>query len=233
MGSLVFCRSLGRHLTRLSFIGAVPALLLVLTTGTLDLVHAAGPHTAPRVSTDGTQSESVQPLSYEGNLRDVPPVPPWQPGDPVRVIPRRLPQQRDLPQKPLRPQLTHPRHVPLKQRQAQQEIGVFPSIRYAGRLASDPLGTLPQGEAVIIDGAFAQAGVTRWGDYSAMTVDPADDCTFWYTQEYVATDDPTPCRATSRAPRPMRWIGPACLTVNRQRFSALRCRVWPGLTFRH
>ena len=67
-----------------------------------------------------------------------------------------------------------------------------PSIRYAGRLASDPLGTLPQAEAVIIDGAFAQTGVTRWGDYSAMTVDPADDCTFWYTQEYVATDEPTP-----------------------------------------
>jgi hypothetical protein len=64
---------------------------------------------------------------------------------------------------------------------------VFPSIRYAGRLASDPPGTLPQGEVSVIEGTFSQTGPTRWGDYSAMVVDPADDCTFWYTNEYVAT----------------------------------------------
>ncbi|OGW40848.1 MAG: hypothetical protein A2Y97_13865 [Nitrospirae bacterium RBG_13_39_12] len=65
---------------------------------------------------------------------------------------------------------------------------VFPSIRYAGRLVSDPMGTLPQGEATIIDGAFSQKNTNRWGDYSSMNVDPVDDCTFWYTQEYVATN---------------------------------------------
>jgi len=58
-------------------------------------------------------------------------------------------------------------------------------IRYAGRLAADPPGTLPQGEHTIVNGAGSQAGVNRWGDYSAMSVDPADDCTFWYTNEYV------------------------------------------------
>jgi hypothetical protein len=66
---------------------------------------------------------------------------------------------------------------------------VFPSIRYAGRLASDPLGTLPQGEGIIIDGTLSQiggAGPFRWGDYSSMNVDPGDGCTFWYTQQYVA-----------------------------------------------
>ena len=62
---------------------------------------------------------------------------------------------------------------------------VFPSIRYAGREAVDPAGTLPQGEASIIAGAVSQTGSTRWGDYSSMNVDPADDCTFWYTNEYV------------------------------------------------
>lgn len=62
---------------------------------------------------------------------------------------------------------------------------LFPSIRYAGRLAGDPLGTLPQGEHSIIEGSFSQTSSTRWGDYSAMTVDPLDDCSFWYTMSYV------------------------------------------------
>jgi hypothetical protein len=63
----------------------------------------------------------------------------------------------------------------------------FPSIRYAGRLASDPLGTLPQAEASLIAGSGYQTNASRWGDYSALTVDPTDDCTFWYTQEYYTT----------------------------------------------
>ena len=67
----------------------------------------------------------------------------------------------------------------------------YPSIRYAGRLASDNLGTLPQGEATIITGSGSQTShYNRWGDYSMMAVDPTDDCTFWYTQEYyTATSD--------------------------------------------
>ncbi len=61
---------------------------------------------------------------------------------------------------------------------------VYPSIRYAGRLATDPLGTLPQAEVELHAGTVAQSGTNRWGDYSMMSVDPVDDCTFWYTQEY-------------------------------------------------
>jgi len=62
---------------------------------------------------------------------------------------------------------------------------IFPQIRYAGRLAGDPIGTLAQGEAHLIDGTGSQTDtVNRWGDYSDLTVDPVDDCTFWYTQEY-------------------------------------------------
>jgi len=70
-------------------------------------------------------------------------------------------------------------------------MSVFPSIRYARRLASDSLGTLAQGEATMIDGAFSQrwgAGSNRWSDYSSTNVDPVDDCTFRNTHEYVATD---------------------------------------------
>ena len=63
---------------------------------------------------------------------------------------------------------------------------IYPSIRYTARAATDPLGTM-QAESTIIDGAGSQSGnnLARWGDYSAMTVDPTDDCTFWYTTEYL------------------------------------------------
>jgi hypothetical protein len=65
------------------------------------------------------------------------------------------------------------------------ETSVFPGVRYAGRLTTDPLGTLGQGEAVLIAGGGSQTdSASRWGDYSSMNVDPLDDCTFWYTQQY-------------------------------------------------
>src|SRR5437870_7312829 len=66
--------------------------------------------------------------------------------------------------------------------------GIHPEIRYAGRLFTDPLNTLAQAESTLFSGAGSQTGtLTRWGDYSDMTIDPVDDCTFWYTQEYYAT----------------------------------------------
>ncbi len=65
---------------------------------------------------------------------------------------------------------------------------IFPQIRYAGRLATDPINTLSQGENTLFAGTGSQSGTgNRWGDYSALTVDPVDDCTFWYTQEYYQT----------------------------------------------
>lgn len=64
-------------------------------------------------------------------------------------------------------------------------VDVFPGIRYTGRLAGDPLGQLTQGEGTIIDGSGVQRGTnSRWGDYTSMNVDPVDDCTFWYVNEY-------------------------------------------------
>ena len=62
-----------------------------------------------------------------------------------------------------------------------------PSIRYTGRTPTDALGTL-QAENTILTGGGSQNGnLHRWGDYSAMSVDPVDDCTFWYTNEYEKT----------------------------------------------
>ncbi len=69
----------------------------------------------------------------------------------------------------------------------------FPSIAYSGRLAADPLNTLPQSEVQLIAGAGSQLNTCggkpchRWGDYSAMSVDPADDCTFWYVNQYYSS----------------------------------------------
>jgi subtilisin-like proprotein convertase family protein len=63
---------------------------------------------------------------------------------------------------------------------------VFPGIRYTGRLATDPQGTLPQGETTLIDGGGSQTHTaSRWGDYAMMAIDPVDDCTFWFTTEYM------------------------------------------------
>jgi hypothetical protein len=65
---------------------------------------------------------------------------------------------------------------------------MFPSVWYTGRLAGDTLGLMPQGEASIVSGTGSQTGGgNRWGDYTSMVIDPADDCTFWYTNEYVPT----------------------------------------------
>ena len=62
---------------------------------------------------------------------------------------------------------------------------VFPGIRYTGRLSSDPIGQLPQGEAIVINGSGVQTTTnSRWGDYTSTNIDPIDDCTFWYVNQY-------------------------------------------------
>jgi hypothetical protein len=60
----------------------------------------------------------------------------------------------------------------------------FPSIRFTGRLRTE-LRNLMETEASIKVGTGSATGARRWGDYSAMTVDPTDDCTFFYTNEYI------------------------------------------------
>jgi hypothetical protein len=61
---------------------------------------------------------------------------------------------------------------------------VFPSVSFAGRLFSETGGLL-QGEATIFAGLGSQqASGNRWGDYSSLQLDPVDECTFWYVNEY-------------------------------------------------
>jgi subtilisin-like proprotein convertase family protein len=74
-----------------------------------------------------------------------------------------------------------------------------PSMRYAGRLATDPSGGLFQGERTLVAGTGVQTNTgSRWGDYSALNVDPADDCTFWFTSEYYT--------AASQASSSVGWL---------------------------
>ena len=63
----------------------------------------------------------------------------------------------------------------------------YPSIRVTGRNQNDPPGTMTFAEAEIATGAGNQSYNSRWGDYSMMAVDPNDDLTFWYTQQYLPT----------------------------------------------
>jgi len=66
-------------------------------------------------------------------------------------------------------------------------MNLDPSVELVGRVPTDPLGTM-EGPTVAVTGTgVQQSSFHRWGDYSSMAVDPKDDCTFWYTQEYYKT----------------------------------------------
>ncbi|HKS25607.1 MAG TPA: carboxypeptidase regulatory-like domain-containing protein, partial [Thermoanaerobaculia bacterium] len=67
-----------------------------------------------------------------------------------------------------------------------------PALKYAGRLAGDAANSITQTEQLMFQGTGSQSGncgttCERWGDYSAMTLDP-NGCTFWYTNEYYAAN---------------------------------------------
>jgi hypothetical protein len=68
---------------------------------------------------------------------------------------------------------------------------VFPSVRYSGRVYNGGANTL-QAESILATGTGSQLPtLSRWGDYSSMGIDPVDDCTFWYTQEYLLSPNGT------------------------------------------
>jgi PKD repeat protein len=67
---------------------------------------------------------------------------------------------------------------------------VYPGIRYCGQTAGEyanASGVLDYPEDVIMEGAYSQTAVERWGDYALLSVDPANDATFWFTTEYKAS----------------------------------------------
>jgi len=64
----------------------------------------------------------------------------------------------------------------------------FPSLRYTGRHAGDPLGEMTIIEETIVNGTSSQSATNRYGDYAQMTIDPSDDATFWFTGEYISNN---------------------------------------------
>lgn len=63
-----------------------------------------------------------------------------------------------------------------------------PAIRVTGRRKNDPLNELRTEVLVQAGGGSQTTGLSRWGDYSTMQIDPIDDCTFWYTTQYIGTN---------------------------------------------
>jgi hypothetical protein len=66
---------------------------------------------------------------------------------------------------------------------------VHPSVSFTGRVPSDPPNTM-ESVARIFTGKGSATDANRWGDYSSMVVDPSDDCTFWYVNQYLPTTGP-------------------------------------------
>ena len=65
----------------------------------------------------------------------------------------------------------------------------YPAIAYTGQVPTDPLNTLESPENIISPACPAGQACNQvcnpsWGTYSSMSVDPVDDCTFWYTNQY-------------------------------------------------
>ena len=67
---------------------------------------------------------------------------------------------------------------------------VHPSIYFTGRSAGDALGTMAGEQAILIGGGSQYDTAARWGDYTSLALDPNDECTFWYTNQYYK--GPTP-----------------------------------------
>ena len=65
-------------------------------------------------------------------------------------------------------------------------LATMPAVRYTARHANDPLNTMRDEQVLVAGTGVNQSSTNRWGDYSTMTVDPEDDCTFWFFEEYMA-----------------------------------------------
>jgi hypothetical protein len=70
---------------------------------------------------------------------------------------------------------------------ASDASSVYPSVRYTGRSACDPINQMTVAEQTALAGAETDnSGSGRWGDYSNMSIDPSDGLTFWHTNMYVS-----------------------------------------------
>jgi hypothetical protein len=68
---------------------------------------------------------------------------------------------------------------------SESSSSVYPEVVFTGRTSATAINTM-EGETVLQAGKGAQTNYSRWGDYTALRVDPSDDTTFWYTNEYYS-----------------------------------------------
>jgi hypothetical protein len=97
----------------------------------------------------------------------------------------------------------------------------YPSIRYTGRYATDPLGLMTLNEITAVAGTGAETGINRYGDYSHTSIDPSDDMTFWHTGEWEANSG-NMSRIFSWKITPSTVAGIVENTVKTPEFSALQ-----------
>jgi hypothetical protein len=71
------------------------------------------------------------------------------------------------------------------------------SSRYTGRAKGDPPGTMTVPETTVVTGTANNTGNTRWGDYFSMSIDPVDDCTFWFVSQYYSATNSWSTRIAS------------------------------------
>jgi hypothetical protein len=73
-----------------------------------------------------------------------------------------------------------------------------PGIMFTGRLAPDPLNTMEAVESAIAGTGYQTPSDFEWGDHSIMAVDPSDDCTFWYSNQYYTAANTNTDRWSTR-----------------------------------
>jgi len=81
----------------------------------------------------------------------------------------------------------------------------YVGLRYTGRNAGDPLGMMTFDEEIAVQGTNSinsPFGISRYGDYPHMTVDPIDGRTFWFTSEYATNNTSTSRIIAFKASRP-------------------------------
>jgi hypothetical protein len=139
------------------------------------------PHTVRRANTTGLAAPRWYQVNVSGGTvaANLPQATTWDP-DAANVINRFMPSLA----------LDRAGNMALGYSTSNTGATDFPSIKYAGRLSTDPVNTFSLTEQLFFAGTASQTGTTRWGDYSAMTLDP-NGCTFWYTTEYANPADQT------------------------------------------
>ncbi len=71
---------------------------------------------------------------------------------------------------------------------SESSSNLHPAIAYTGRLLTDPPGTMQSIDVTFKGKGSQTSGLSRWGDYSSVSIDPIDDCTFWYANEYIPSN---------------------------------------------